>query len=238
MTHQLWDFELNKFRTNEAAVIAMKWLMVAERAVRLAAGKVIMLNIPQDRGYGKSYFNNILAQKDPDSDEGLAAEQRESMVLGHAVETRLRPDDLATIYKELHGTDVHCWNHTRARVIDNSPKKGDFLVERAGPRPPMFPCEFSSKALREAGEATRPDIRVALGDGTEALFDFTTPREAGHIEKKGGGTWLRDDHVAFIAEIFTLNWDRRDPQMAAMLHHLDPTANPDPKDPAFASMLR
>lgn len=87
----------------------------------------------------------------------------------------------------------------------------------------MFPIDFY-------GAGAQPDIRVGLGDGTEAVFDFTTVGEAGHLLEKGGGIVVKDSRIAFASEIVTLAWDRRDLAMAQVLHELDPKTNPHPKD--------
>lgn len=57
---------------------------------------------------------------------------------------------------------------------------------------------------RGGGKGSRPDIRLALGNGFEALYDITanTPISQGHINGKGANGWLKRPNVPFIAEIY------------------------------------
>ena len=78
-------------------------------------------------------------------------------------------------------------------------KPDDYLIELPSPRAALFPSDFRSSVT---GQGSRPDIRLALGDGYEALFDLTAEKSAGHILNKGGGHWLSNRRVLLIAEVF------------------------------------
>lgn len=64
-----------------------------------------------------------------------------------------------------------------------------------------FPHSFAGKGN---AKGSRPDVRLALGNGFEALFDITSNSviSQGHIHKKGANGWLARGNVPFIAEVY------------------------------------
>lgn len=64
-----------------------------------------------------------------------------------------------------------------------------------------FPHSFKG---RGASKGSRPDVRLALGGGYEALFDITSDSivSQGHILGKGVNGWLARSNVPFIAEVY------------------------------------
>ncbi len=87
---------------------------------------------------------------------------------------------------------------------------GDYLLEEPvrgrfieGVTTGLFPHSFWKRGDK-AG--SRPDVRLALGSGYEALFDITSEKQEGHILDKGAnlvsGGWLARDNIPFIAEVY------------------------------------
>ncbi len=212
---------INRFSSSKGGDIAFQWLRTLESAVMLAGAKVLNTDSSLGKRYTGPLHDDRLRMNSIDPKIALEAGKREAMRLGHAIEDWLTPEFLAQQYNERYGGAVQCWNAVRRRGQVDAGNVGGFLVERSGERPSLFPIDFYSAGAR-------PDIRVGLGDGTEAVFDFTTVGKAGHLWEKIGGKVLGDKRVAFAAEIVTLAWHRRDPAMAAMLHKLDPEHNPPP----------
>lgn len=64
-----------------------------------------------------------------------------------------------------------------------------------------FPHSFKGKGT---SKGSRPDVRLALGNGFEALYDITSDSitSQGHINKKGTNGWLARANVPFIAEVY------------------------------------
>lgn len=91
------------------------------------------------------------------------------------------------------------WRKPANYQPDSLHEPGDYLIEHARSHGRLFPYDFSSPIK---GEGSRPDIRVALGDGYEALYDITSEKSAGHVLKKGNGHWLSKRKVLLIAEIY------------------------------------
>ena len=83
--------------------------------------------------------------------------------------------------------------------VDGQP--GDYTLETPWRIPPLFPHSFYRRGDRKG---SRPDVRLALGNGCEALFDITSKASEGHILKKGcvPGNWLTRNNIPFIAEVF------------------------------------
>jgi hypothetical protein len=77
-----------------------------------------------------------------------------------------------------------------------------FAIEYPPACPPALPSVFRS---------SRPDIRLALGQGSdgtyyEALYDLTSEGQIGHVLTKGDN-WVAKHSVAYIAEIVWMNDD-------------------------------
>jgi len=223
MSDRSINLGINRFCSSTAGDIALQWLRTLESAVMLAGAKVLNTDSSLGKRYAGPLHDDRLRMNSKDPKIALEARKREAMRLGHAIEDWLTPAFLAQQYNERFGGAVRCWNAVRPRGHVDAKYAGGFLVERSGERPSLFPIDFYSAGAR-------PDIRVGLGDGTEAVFDFTTAGEAGHLLEKGGGIVLKDSRVAFASEIVTLAWDRRDAAMGQVLHDLDPATNPHPKD--------
>jgi len=189
-----------------------------------AAAQAINSNSALGHNYLGAMHGDRLRMNDPNPGAAKEAHRREAMRLGHAVEDWLKPDHFADQYRKMFGGDVQCWNTARrGQNVGPTAKAGDFLVERAGNRPLLFPLDFYAAGAR-------PDFRIGLGDGTEAVFDFTTAAQAGHLLEKGDRFVLKQANVAYACEIVTPEWDRRHPELAQALHELDPAGNPPPKD--------
>jgi hypothetical protein len=66
-----------------------------------------------------------------------------------------------------------------------------------------FPHSFKG---RGGSKGSRPDIRLALGNGYEALYDITanTDVSRGHFKNKGSNamSWLGRKNIPFIAEVY------------------------------------
>lgn len=212
---------INNFGSPEGARIAFKWVRTLEYAVKRAGAMVLLTPSSLGKRYTGPLHDDRLRMNSNNEKIASKARKREAMRLGHAIEDWLRPEFLAELYNKKWGGNVKCWNDLRSGGHVAKGNRGDFLVERSGERPPLFPINFF-----RAG--ARPDIRIGLGDGTEAVFDFTTAGEAGHLLKKGGGIVKKDRRIAFACEIVTLPWSRRDPEMAKALYELDPKINPPP----------
>jgi hypothetical protein len=227
----------DKFAAGPGKHVAMSWLKVLDHAVGLAAAGSLMLDFNQaGSSYDGAYMGRIMGQKDQ------AAAKRgaglNAAMLGHVIEVVLASPQTGTtslldsVYRKMYGTDVHCRNASPADVG----QPGDYLLQRARPHGKLFPCSFEYGS----GKFTFPDIKVALGNNEEALFDITSRAQKGHVLIKGGGSlasdgiaagqgsWLKVAHVAFIVEIHYPEMDRRDPRMAAFLHQVDPKVNPHP----------
>jgi len=96
-----------------------------------------------------------------------------------------------------HLLDRHWW-----KAADGAP--GDYTVETADRLDPdLFVHSFAGRGGRPG---SRPDLRLALGDGFEAVYDITSEAQEGHILGKGAnigrGGWLARSRVPFVAEIF------------------------------------
>lgn len=78
---------------------------------------------------------------------------------------------------------------------------GDYTIETPDRILPLFPHYFGGIGDKKG---SRPDIRLALGSGCEALFDITSAANAGHILEKGcsQGNWMTRANIPFIAEVF------------------------------------
>jgi hypothetical protein len=77
-----------------------------------------------------------------------------------------------------------------------------FAIEYPPACPPALPSVFKK---------SRPDIRLALGQGTdgsyyEALYDLTSEGQIGHVLTKGD-SWVTKHSVAYVAEIVWMNVD-------------------------------
>jgi hypothetical protein len=77
-----------------------------------------------------------------------------------------------------------------------------FGIEYAAACAPALPSSFKK---------SRPDIRLALGQGSdgkyyEALYDLTSEGQVGHILAKGD-SWVTKHSVAYVAEIVWMNDD-------------------------------
>lgn len=77
----------------------------------------------------------------------------------------------------------------------------------------IYALEFTSSLteLPHKFGSSRPDIRLALGQGTtgkyyEAIYDLTSLKQTGHVLKKGDN-WLAKGAVPLIAEIIWLDDD-------------------------------
>ena len=77
-----------------------------------------------------------------------------------------------------------------------------FAIEYPPACPPALPSAFKT---------SRPDIRLALGQGSdgnyyEALYDLTSEGQIGHVLTKGD-SWVTKNSVAYVAEIVWMNDD-------------------------------
>jgi hypothetical protein len=223
MSDRSINLGINRFCSSKAGDIAFQWLRILESAVMLAGAKVLNSDSSLGKRYAGPLHDDRLRMNSKDPKIAQEARDREAMRLGHAIEDWLTPEFLTQQYNDRYGGAVRCWNAVRPRGHVGAEFAGGILVERSGVRPPLFPIDFYAAGAR-------PDIRVGSGDGTEAVFDFTTVGEAGHLLDKGGGIVRKDSRVAFASEIVTLAWDRRDDVMKQVLHDLDPKTNPHPND--------
>lgn len=79
----------------------------------------------------------------------------------------------------------------------------DYLYQKSTALPPAFPINYMGTS-----KSARPDFRVPFGGG-EAVFDITTPREAGHLlDKKVDGKRL-GDHAKIPVAVEIL-WEDKD----------------------------
>lgn len=179
-----------QFRTERAMDLGVKWLGLLDRSVRKAAVNAVMMSFDQPTGFHVAY-GNLLDGLRRSGKRGRDAERWYRARLGYVIEAEA--NQILTTSAPGAGRGWRCVDELPA----GGARKGDFLLQTPEPVPPCFPSEFR----RWNGGTSRPDVRVALGDGTEALFDITSRGQEGHVLEKGGGHWLTMPTVAFIAEV-------------------------------------
>lgn len=115
----------------------------------------------------------------------------------------LRLDKSATNRMDL-GNLVEQLTYTSLRDYYTDWTEGThYLYQKSLAAPPGFPIKYTGTS-----KSARPDFRVPHGDG-EAVFDVTTPLEAGHLtEKKVDGTKLAD-HAKVIVAV-EIVWEDKD----------------------------
>lgn len=179
------------FKSARAMNLGTDWLDVLDRAVRRAAVRAVMLQFTTATGQHAAYGNLLDDWSSGSRRRGRSADRWYRARLGYVIEAEANASLLRSAVRGGRG-----W-----RCMDDRPgdaaAAGDFLLQTSGPHGACFPCDFRGAR----GEGSRPDVRVALGDGTEALFDITSRGEEGHVLEKGGGQWLKMPNVVFIAEV-------------------------------------
>jgi hypothetical protein len=184
MTHAIFVDKFAKTSGKRAKELATDFLSALDKIVQQAGFNLVTGQFTAPATFeGKvlAFHNKI----------GPKAEHAFGASIGSAIE--------AQTYELLkqHRTLGRHWANNRTAGADAA---GDYLLEYPERRGALFPHHFAASAVRVKG--SRPDIRLALGDGYEALFDITSEAEKGHVLTKGDGHWLKKDKVVFVAEVF------------------------------------
>lgn len=177
------------FKSRQAMNLGVDFLDVLDRAVRRAAVRTLMLDFSTNTGRHDSYGNLLEDWSSSSAKRQRTADRWYRARLGYVIEAEAN----AGLARSAVRSGWHCVDDRPINVVG----AGDYLLQTPGPRGSLFPCDFRGPR----GEGSRPDVRVALGDGTEALFDITSRGEEGHVLDKGGGHWLGMPQVVFIAEV-------------------------------------
>lgn len=177
------------FKSRQTLNLGVDFLEILDRSVRRAAVRAMMLDFTANTGRHDSYGNLLEGWSSQSPQRQQSSDRWYRARFGYVIEAEANASLLRSAARR------------KWRCVDDRPASnitaGDFLLQTTGPRGELFPCDFRGPR----GDASRPDVRVALGDRTEALFDITSRGEEGHVLEKGGGHWLEMPQVVFIAEV-------------------------------------